>query len=415
MLHNFTEEARQALIQGQVAARELRFDTLDSAAMLLGLLTAEKDPAVKALVQQGITPQRVREQVTRQRPPAFAETQKRAVAYSAEAQEVLEQAVWESKRLGHKRIITAGHLILAMIRVQHSAAAFALAEIGADFSAIEMAVAAQHVPSQPDAAVELSAEFRQLLVEASGWDWPRPRRHFAGYIVSALWYAATLALMVELTRNTSGPELVLALAAVFLVVRMALYAWRFSRARIPAPESSTVLFTPPQLRELLASWGVSDFALWLRDDYKLDDHAVRIGTKARIGVSREVFNRPAESGEVVAHELAHVLRNDSSHGTFRIWALYSLAVPAFVTFEPSVWVLAAVSLVAHHVMVSWRAEIACDLIGVRLTSYQQMVSFFDRAGGPRYRPARTHPPVALRLWIVRRFGIGIPRTGTQDA
>lgn len=267
---------------------------------------------------------------------------------------------------------------------------------------IELAVAADHVPSLPDADVVLPDEFRKLLVHQASLAWPRPRIHFASAMVSAIWYLATLAFLAMAGVDTVGPELIVGLAAAGLLVMALQYLVVSRRAALPAAAGSTQLPSPPELSKLVAQWGISNLAIWLRDDYRIDDHAVRVRATARIGVSREVFNRPGESGFVVAHELAHLLRNDPVRGLIDRRLRYSLLLPALVTFTPWIWAVTVASVLVHAVVKSWAAEIGCDLIAVKLHGYPQMMSFGDRIRATTHWPTLSHPPYPWRLWLARR-------------
>ncbi|WP_203907624.1 Clp protease N-terminal domain-containing protein [Rhizocola hellebori] len=402
MLDRFTEEARQALIKAQQAARSLRYDSLDSGTLLLGLLTDHTDAAIRALAQQGINFDVVREEMLARRRPVFRTEQKGAVPYTAESMALIDTAARESKKLGHKGVLTSGHLVLAMVRTPESVAAQTMLALGADLRMIELAVAAGHVPSLPEPAVELPDEFRRMLVQQAGLDWPRPRPHLISTVVNVLWYLGTLAILVVASQHTAGPELVVGLAAVGLLWVAVLHLIMIRRVRIPAPVNSSLMPSPPELMALVARWGISDFAIWLRDDYHLDDHAVRIRAKARIGVSREVFNRPAESGFVVAHELAHLLRNDSMRSVIDRWLRRSFLLPAAITLDPWIWAIIAASLVLHALVKNWEAEFASDLIAVKLHGHEQMASFANRTHVAKGWPSRTHPPYAWRMWLASK-------------
>ncbi|MFC7245924.1 hypothetical protein ACFQO7_25895 [Catellatospora aurea] len=248
MLNRLTEEARQALVMAQQAARGLRYDSLDSGTLLLGLLTDHADAAIRALAQQGITFEAVRGSCS----PAV--------------------------------------------------------------------------------------------------------------------------------RRATRPN---------------------ARARCPTPPMRRRCSTRPS-GTLIGSSTRACCAIWLRDDYRLDDHAIRIGSWARIGVSREVFHRPAESGYVIARELAHLLRKDPARGAAARWRERSLILPAVLTFTPWIWGVAAASILLHRVVNNWTAELGSDHIAVTLHGPGQMASWVKRTFTSTAWPSITHPPYAWRLWLARR-------------
>ncbi|MEU7824633.1 Clp protease N-terminal domain-containing protein [Catellatospora sp. NPDC049133] len=402
MLNRLTEEARQALVMAQQAARGLRYDSLDSGTLLLGLLTDHADAAIRALAQQGITFEAVRGELQSRRPPSHPAERKGAVPYTAEAKALLDAAFGHSHRLKHDGVLRTGHLVLAMARRPECAAAQIMRALGADFAVIELAVTANHVPSLPEPDLELSDEFRAMLVHQAGLAWPRPRIHLLSGLVTMLWYLGTLALLVAASPPSLGPELVIGLTAVILLPVLLVHAIRLRWTRRSTPAGVGVAPCPPELTALVATWGITDFAIWLRNDYRLDDHAIRIGSWARIGVSREVFHRPAESGYVIAHELAHLLRHDPARGVAARWLERSLILPAVLTFTPWIWGVAAASILLHRVVNNWTAELGSDHIAVTLHGPGQMASWVKRTFTSTAWPSTTHPPYAWRLWLARR-------------
>ncbi|GAA2358867.1 hypothetical protein Cme02nite_35120 [Catellatospora methionotrophica] len=402
MLDRFTEEARQALVMAQRTAGGLRYDTLDSGTLLLGLLTDHADPAVRALAQQGINFASVHREIAASRPAAFAIERNAPVPWTPETAALIDAAHRLSRRLKHKGVLRTGHLVLAMVRDPESVAAQTMRGLGADFAVIEMAVTAGHMPSLPADDAALSADFRALLVDQARRDWPKPRVHVLSAAVSVLGYLATLAFIVLAGPSEVGPELVVGLAAAGLAGATLLHGIRLRWVRVPAPAGASLLPSPPELTALVARWGITDLAIWLRDDYRLDDHAARIGTRARIGVSREVYHRPAESAYVIAHELAHLVRNDPGRHLVARQLWWSLVLPALVTGAPSVWIGTAASLVLHTVIRHWTGELGSDQIAVALHGHEQMASYIERTHSSRHWPSLTHPPFAWRLWLARR-------------
>lgn len=411
MLDRFTEEARQALVMAQRAARGLRYDSLDTGTLLLGLLTDHTDAVVKALAQQGIHFEAVRGELASRRPASHPTERKSAVPYTAESMKLLDTAFRESHRLKHRGLLRSGHLVLAMARTPECGAAHILRALGADFTAVELAAAANHVPSVPEPDVVLSDEFRAMLVRQTGLAWPKPRIHVLSAVFSGLWFLGTLAFILAASPVAVGPELVVGLAAAILLPGLLLLAVRLRRARVPTPKGATLVPSPPEVTALVASWGITDFAIWLRDDYELDDHAVRLGSRARIGVSREVYNRPAESGYVIAHELAHLLRNDSARGLAERWLERSVIIPMLLTLTPWIWGVVLLGLVLHRVVKNWMAELGSDHIAVTLHGPEQLASWVERTGSSAAWLSLTHPPYAWRMWLARRHAAQRPGQG----
>jgi Zn-dependent protease with chaperone function len=138
------------------------------------------------------------------------------------------------------------------------------------------------------------------------------------------------------------------------------------------------------------------------------DATIRAGRKAWLVLSDGVFRDPRSGRFVLAHELAHLLRNDSYRGRVGGYLLRMLIPAALISFTPAAWAIMAASFLLHWVAIRWPAEIACDRIAARLTSYSEMVSVLDLRGWRRYVPLPWwHPPIALRL------ALGIPRADRQ--
>ncbi|WP_026411611.1 Clp protease N-terminal domain-containing protein [Actinomadura oligospora] len=108
----FTKRAVNTVFASQEAARSAGNDQIRLAHLVLGLLTEPEGLAVKAIQEQGITVEEVRE-VAVQALPGRVETEiPENIPYAPDAAKVLERSVREALRLGHDYIGTE-HLLLA--------------------------------------------------------------------------------------------------------------------------------------------------------------------------------------------------------------------------------------------------------------------------------------------------------------
>jgi ATP-dependent Clp protease ATP-binding subunit ClpA len=144
------------------SARDLRYDSLDSGCLLLGLIGEETGIAAKALAEQGITVDRVRAQLAAQRPPELKEPWEGHIPFTAEAKSVLNSAFHESRRLGHADVATS-HFLLGITELPQSGAARALSALGADFAELRAKALSHHTLTDA-AADQPSAPWERFLV-----------------------------------------------------------------------------------------------------------------------------------------------------------------------------------------------------------------------------------------------------------
>ncbi|AWK74997.1 Clp protease [Rhodococcus oxybenzonivorans] len=115
MFARFTEKARQAVVQSQEEARAQRLSEIQSAHLLLGMLCAPDSLAMRALADQGFTPQAIREAAEANLAAGPADAESPAlIPYAAGAKKVLELSTREALRLGHNYIGTE-HMLLALM------------------------------------------------------------------------------------------------------------------------------------------------------------------------------------------------------------------------------------------------------------------------------------------------------------
>ncbi|GKQ37318.1 Clp protease N-terminal domain-containing protein [Streptomyces sp. A012304] len=104
--------------------------------LVLGLLAEPEGIAAKALAEQGVTPEAVREAATAALPPA-AEEVPELIPYGSDAKKVLELTFREALRLGHNYIGTE-HILLALLEFEHGEGV--LSGLGVDKTRVELYV-----------------------------------------------------------------------------------------------------------------------------------------------------------------------------------------------------------------------------------------------------------------------------------
>lgn len=113
MFERFTREAREVMVQAQVAARDLQHDHIGTEHLLLGCLANTEIGAGAALTALGLTVDHVREQVIAivGRGEATGSGQ---IPFTPRAKKVMELALRESLSRGHVDIESL-HLLLGLV------------------------------------------------------------------------------------------------------------------------------------------------------------------------------------------------------------------------------------------------------------------------------------------------------------
>lgn len=145
----FTPRARNAVVAAGDLAREHAHATVTPAHLVLGLLSEPEGLAVKALADQGVTEQAVRESATAALPASPGETGAESggaeagadeseaaglAPFSVEAKKALELTYREALRLGHNYIGTE-HMLLALLENENGAGV--LTGVGVDKGRVE--------------------------------------------------------------------------------------------------------------------------------------------------------------------------------------------------------------------------------------------------------------------------------------
>ncbi|MGY1617980.1 Clp protease N-terminal domain-containing protein [Geodermatophilus sp. SYSU D00691] len=134
----FTPRARNVVVTAQDEAKARRHDRITAGHLVLGLLSEPEGLAARAIVAQGLAPDRVREVAERTLGPAVAEVPE-MVPFDDHAKSVLEGTFREALRLGHNYIGTE-HVLLALLDAEDGTGV--LAGLGMDRARAEADIAA---------------------------------------------------------------------------------------------------------------------------------------------------------------------------------------------------------------------------------------------------------------------------------
>ncbi|MFF9408890.1 Clp protease N-terminal domain-containing protein [Streptomyces anandii] len=113
----YTPRARKVVMASHEAAKSARSQEGLPAHLVLGLLTEPEALAAKAVQEQGVTLDTVREAATAALPPASADAPE-LVPYGPAAKKALELTFREALRLGHNYIGTE-HILLALLELEN--------------------------------------------------------------------------------------------------------------------------------------------------------------------------------------------------------------------------------------------------------------------------------------------------------
>ncbi|MFI5915932.1 hypothetical protein [Dactylosporangium sp. NPDC051541] len=244
-----------------------------------------------------------------------------------------------------------------------------------------------------------------------------PRRAWLGSLTAALllWtllYAGLLAT----TWNTSGPEIVLAVAGGFIVlVLLTVPLQVLRRIRQSTARSEAAVPLPDNAEVLLKRLGLRKLQVYVHEGFG-GDRCYRLGRRAVVLISAHTERDPGRARFVLWHEVAHLARRDSEiwivSGLLGLGALFG----ALLSFDPRAMLLAGFGTPVLSVAGRWWAEAACDRLAVRqvgaaamrawATDFRAVLAAARRGDatvrGNRLRGWLTHPPLRLRTALRQR-------------
>lgn len=122
MNERFSDRARHAMALATREAMRLRHDYIGPEHILLGIVAEGQCVANTALTQFNVNLEEVREELDRQLEVGSADAEIGRRAYNPETRAVIEHAIQEARKLGHRYVGTE-HLLLGLLNVDDSFAA----------------------------------------------------------------------------------------------------------------------------------------------------------------------------------------------------------------------------------------------------------------------------------------------------
>ena len=170
MFERYTESARRVLFFARYEVSQLGAISIEPEHVLLGLVRENKGIVARILALSQVSPDDIRRQIVNR--SAFREKIATSVEipFSAETKRVLQFTAEEANSLGHSYIGTE-HLLMALLREEHSVAASILTTLGVRLgdvrrTAAELSAESPTAPVSPaHAAVSEQVEQIKLLVQ----------------------------------------------------------------------------------------------------------------------------------------------------------------------------------------------------------------------------------------------------------
>jgi Clp amino terminal domain, pathogenicity island component len=137
MFERYTEKARRSIFFARYEASMFGSPCIEPEHLLLGIL--REDPTIRGLLPSGGVDE-VRAEVERRHPAQEKISTSIDLPLSQPAARALKYAAGEATALGHRRI-APGHLLLGLLRLDHSAVAEVLRPQGVDYDSLRQTVA----------------------------------------------------------------------------------------------------------------------------------------------------------------------------------------------------------------------------------------------------------------------------------
>ncbi|MEU8662501.1 Clp protease N-terminal domain-containing protein [Actinoplanes philippinensis] len=370
-----TDQARQALVLAAGTAHGLGEQPVDSYHLLIGLAEAEGG-ARHAL---DLDPARLRA-VDR---PAGLATAKTVVDRARAA-------------VGDRT--TTSELLLAVLDVDAAAVAV-LRDAGVDPEALRAAAAGHDTCCGERGDGDVRAAVAEVIadVRALPGRGPAVVRTIGGLAPYLLLYVVVLAV----TWKTSGPELILVVAAAAILLRLAT-AGLVARGRLGREVAGlpAVQFPAGELRPLLDRLDLRELTILLHPSLTVD-RCYRWGRRGWVILSAPVAAHPDVLRFVLWHEMAHLARRDGPIRGMRATLVIALGTASVLSFDVRAILVAVVGGLLVTSAGSWWQEISCDRLAVARTGPGAIQEWVDVFQPSSVRGLLTHPPAAWRTRITR--------------
>lgn len=170
MFERYTESARRVLFFARYEVSELGKTSIEPEHVLLGLVRENKGIVARILARSQVSPDDIRRQIVSRSEFREKTATSVEIPFSVETKRVLQFTAEEADRLGHSYIGTE-HLLIALLREEHSVAASILTTFGLRLGDVrrttaELSAEPSTAPvSPPRAAVSEQVEQIKLLVQ----------------------------------------------------------------------------------------------------------------------------------------------------------------------------------------------------------------------------------------------------------
>jgi ATP-dependent Clp protease ATP-binding subunit ClpC len=135
MFDRFTEHAKSTFNNARLEAQQLDHSYLGTEHILLGLTRVDDDRVLEALVNLGVEPQAIRRELEALCKRGPGPTKFGAMPFTPRAKRVIELALEEATRLGHRHIDTE-HFLVALLAEREGLAAIVLTRLGVELDAL---------------------------------------------------------------------------------------------------------------------------------------------------------------------------------------------------------------------------------------------------------------------------------------
>jgi len=165
MFERYTEKARRVIFFARYEASELRSSAIEADHILLGVIREDK-PLITRFCKVTPTPfDSIRERIRATTGTGEKLTASVDLPLSIEAKRVLSYAADESDRLNHTHIGTE-HLLLGLLRTEHTVAAQVLADLGIDLEMLRQELRDIKTGTTGISSVAPVEEMRRLAADA---------------------------------------------------------------------------------------------------------------------------------------------------------------------------------------------------------------------------------------------------------
>ncbi len=186
MHEQFSDRARHAMALAQREASRLQHDYIGPEHILLGLVAQGESVAATVLGHLGINLQAIRTELDRQIEAGHAGASIGRRPYHPHTKAVIEHAIAEARKLGHKYVGTE-HLLLGLLHIQDSVAARNLIAQGASLDALReeiLAILRSASGPQHDTSARTLGEF----------EWIHQQELAKAFRSPALWHVLIMAV-----------------------------------------------------------------------------------------------------------------------------------------------------------------------------------------------------------------------------